>query len=217
MSYIAPQSGLKSYTCPHCGVVARQYHWINAGLLDQSQFPEFSQNPVRVSKCEHCGEICLWYFDKLVYPNRGNAPLPNPDMPIEVKKEYDEAALILTNSPRGAAALLRLAIQKLCIYLGGTGENANDDIAALVKKGLPVTVQQALDIVRVTGNNAVHPGQINTDDVEIVVNLFPLVNIIVVYMISIPNKINGLYSNLPESAKSAIEKRDIKKVKARPT
>jgi hypothetical protein len=138
-------------------------------------------------------------------------------MPIEVKKEYYEAALILTNSPRGAAALLRLAIQKLCIYLGGTGENANDDIAALVKKGLPVTVQQALDIVRVTGNNAVHPGQINTDDVEIVVNLFPLVNIIVEYMISIPNKINGLYSNLPESAKSAIEKRDIKKVKARPT
>jgi len=211
MTYIPPQSGLESYTCPHCGVVARQYHYYSSGILNGNRHPEADKNPVRVSQCEHCKKFALWYFDKMVYPNRGNAPLPNPDMPEEVKHEYEEAAQIVAASPRGAAALLRLAIQQLCIHLGEPGENINDDIAALVKRGLPITVQQALDIVRVTGNNAVHPGQINTDDVDVVVNLFPLVNIIVEYMISIPNKISGLYENLPEGAKSAIKKRDNKK------
>ncbi len=116
MKYVAPQSGLKSYTCPHCGVLARQYHYARLKKMD-SQSSVFEKNPVRVSDCEHCGEICLWHFDQMVYPNRGNAPLPNPDMPGEVKKDYEEAASISTQSPRGAAALIRLAIQKLCVHL----------------------------------------------------------------------------------------------------
>lgn len=210
MKYVAPVSGLKSFTCPHCGVLARQYHWTNAGSLDSTFFNDFSRNPVRVSKCEHCNKICLWYFDKLVYPNRGNAPPPNPDMPENVKKDYEEAASISTQCPRGAAALLRLSIQELCILLGGKGKNINEDIQTLVSKGLPVTVQKALDVVRVIGNNAVHPGQIDIDDPEVVGKLFSLINVICEYMISMPQKIVGLYDSLPEDSKKAIEKRDTK-------
>lgn len=210
MKYVAPATGLKSFTCPHCGVLARQYHWGNAGDLDGSSYGDFFKNPVRVSKCEHCDKICLWYFDKLVYPDRGNAPPPNPDMPEEAKKDYEEAASISTKSPRGAAALLRLSIQKLCIPLGGKGENINEDIQTLVSRGLPVTVQQALDVVRVVGNNAVHPGQIDVDNSDVVGKLFSLLNVICEYMISMPKKIGGLYNSLPEDSKKAIEKRDVK-------
>lgn len=208
MKYIAPQSYLKSFTCPHCGVLARQYHWGNAGDLDNSSYSDYNRNPVRVSKCEHCEKICLWYFDSLVFPNRGNAPAPNPDMPESVKRDYEEAASIYTQSPRGAAALLRLAIQKLCTELGGKGENINADIKFLVSNGLPATVQQALDVVRVVGNNAVHPGQIDTDKPEVAGSLFALINVITEYMISMPNKIGGLYGSLPDGAKDAISKRD---------
>ncbi|MBK7751369.1 MAG: SufS family cysteine desulfurase [Flavobacteriales bacterium] len=65
--------------------------------------------------------------------NSGSAPLPNPDMPEAIMKDYNEARDIVSISPRGSAALLRLAIQRLCKHLGESGENINAD-AALVKK-----------------------------------------------------------------------------------
>lgn len=131
-------------------------------------------------------------------------------MPPDVKADYEEAAALATLSPRGAAALLRLAIQKLCKHLGGNGTNINDDIALLVTRGLPPTVQKSLDVVRVIGNNAVHPGQIDADDPEIVGHLFGLINITTETMISVPNKVNMLYGSLPGGTLKAIEKRDKK-------
>jgi hypothetical protein len=117
--------------------------------------------------------------------------------------------LILDLSPRGAAALLRLGIQKLCKHLGETGENLNADIAALVKKGLDVRVQRALDVVRVIGNNAVHPGHIDLrDDRATAEKLFGLVNLIAELMISQPKHVQELYESLPEDARKAIERRD---------
>lgn len=121
-----------------------------------------------------------------------------------------EAALILTESPRGAAALLRLAIQKLCEALGEKG-SVDDMIGSLVKKGLLLQVQQSLDIVRVTGNNAVHPGQMDVKDVEVAASIFPLVNIIVEQMIAGPKKIGALYGTLPQRARDAIARRDAPK------
>src|SRR4030095_1883409 len=123
--------------------------------------------------------------------------------------DYFEASSISTKSPRGAAALLRLAIQKLCIHLGQTGKNINDDIANLVKAGLPAQIQKALDIVRVIGNNAVHPGVIDLNDKpDTVHTLFTLINQIVQDRITQPKEIDSLYNTLPEEARKAIEKRD---------
>jgi Domain of unknown function (DUF4145) len=131
-------------------------------------------------------------------------------MPSKVAELYREAGEIFSRSPRAAAALLRLGIQVLCNELGEKGKNINDDIASLVFKGLPVIVQQSLDLVRVTGNDAVHPGQIDTDNPEVVANLFGLTNVIVEYMIALPNKVSGLYKNLPAQKLAEIEKRDSK-------
>ena len=137
------------------------------------------------------------------------APLPNPDMPEEILSDYTEARSIVSLSPRGAAALLRLSIQKLCKHLNEKGENINDDIGSLVEKGLPVRIQQALDIVRVTGNNAVHPGEMQLqEDRETVSSLFELVNMIVENQISQPKAVDNLYGKLPPNAVEAIKKRD---------
>ncbi len=206
-----PESLKKSFTCPHCQVLARHYHWGYAGTRHATPLGEnqdLSKTTIRASLCEHCDGLLIWHEVDLIYPRETGAPPPNEDMPAEVKKDYSEAALIVESSPRGAAALLRLAIQKLCKALGEKGKNLNTDIGSLVKKGLPEQVQQALDVVRVTGNNAVHPGQIETDDSSIVAAMFPLVNIIVEHMVSMPKRVDSLYNSLPNSSLDAIKNRD---------
>jgi hypothetical protein len=127
----------------------------------------------------------------------------------KIRRIYEEAADIRQDSARGAAALLRLCVQLVCIQLGESGKNINEDIGSLVRKGLPVEVQQALDVVRVVGNNAVHPGQIDVDDHEDTVEaLFSLINMIADRMITHPKQVAGLFSALPASIQEQIAKRD---------
>ena len=191
----------------HCGVISKQDWWFtNWEGMKGRHLEEY--NSLRVGTCQHCTKNTLWIEDKMYFPDTGYAPTPNPEMPEAVLKLYNEASAISSKSPRGAAALLRLSIQVLFKELGEKGENINTDIGSLVKKGLPVVVQQSLDIVRVTGNDAVHPGQVDTDNPEIVAKLFDLINIIIEYMISLPNKVNGIYTSLPVDKVKSINDRD---------
>lgn len=105
MSFVAASPFVKSFTCPHCGVLARQEKW--GYPLDQpSSHGYYTEGSLKnadlkISKCENCGENCIWIGDLIyVYPTRGNAPTANPDMPDEVRKDYQEAACIYEVSPR---------------------------------------------------------------------------------------------------------------------
>ena len=89
------------------------------------------------------------------------------------------------------------------------GKNLNNDIGALVSRGLDQQVQMALDAVRVIGNNAVHPGQMDLrDDRSTAETLFMLHNLIGEKMISQPKRVKEVYATLPEGARKAIEGRD---------
>ena len=209
--YIEPEVDKEAFTCPNCGVIAKQiWSYLFAGKYHMSQF--------RVCCCEHCNKYSIWLDEnddeddpnyKMIYPANSNLPEPNDDLPDDIKKIYIEAKNVYNQSPRAACALLRLAIEKLCVFLGGKGDNLNNDIAELVKKGLASDIQRALDIVRVTGNDAVHPGQINIEDnLEMSTALFSLVNIIAEKLISDPKRIEELYSKLPQEKIEQIKKRD---------
>lgn len=166
-------------------------------------------NNVDISECYNCDKLALWVGDQMVWPHANEAPPPHPELPEEVAADYSEAGDIVNASPRGAAALLRLVIQKLCRHLGELGKNINDDIASLVKKGLDPRVQQMLDVVRVIGNNAVHPGEIDLrDDRETAERLFVLVNLITDIMIAQPKAIQDMYGKLGSGPLEAIAKRD---------
>jgi len=159
--------------------------------------------------CTHCQNESIWVGENLIYPAFTQAPPPNPDIPEEILHDYKEASRIANNSPRGAAALLRLCVQKLCKHLGEPGKNINADIASLVKKGLNPTIQKSLDVVRVIGNEAVHPGTIDlNDEPQTVIALFNLVNIITEAMITQPKMIEALYGSLPTEKRDQIEQRD---------
>jgi hypothetical protein len=162
-----------------------------------------------VANCHHCSKYSVWLDGRLIYPTDGSAPPPNTDLSEDVLRDYNEARAILVRSPRGAAALLRLAIQKLLVEFGEKGKNINQDIGRLVRKELPVTVQQAMDSLRVFGNEAVHPGQIDmSDDTETATALFGLVNIIADRMISEPKRVAELYAKIPPEKRAEIEARD---------
>jgi len=162
---------------------------------------------VEISICSACDDGTLWLGEKIIYPLTASAPPANSDLPDDIKQVYDEASAIADQSPRAACAMLRLAVEMLMKHLGETG-NINESIGNLVKKGLNPTVQQSLDIVRITGNNAVHPGEIDFEDTTDVQPLFDLINVIADGLITQRKHIQTLYDGLSEGAKKAIEKRD---------
>eukprot|EP01037_Dinobryon_pediforme_P005768 gene5769-5831_t len=186
--FVPPEHTKEAFHCPafDCGAYAHQAWFSSAG-----------HSPIHghtISK--------EWSFSS-------SAPPPNPDLPDDIARDYEEARSILPVSPRGAAALLRLAVQKLCKELGQPGKHIDTDIASLVKLGLLPRVQNALDILRVVGNNAVHPGNMDLqDNTDTARALFDLVNQIVTQMITVPKETSTFYATLPQGARDAIAKRD---------
>lgn len=208
--YEEPDYMKDAFNCPYCNAYSHHI-WNDAIVLNMGNVIGKKVTIGRTAYCKHCKEFSFWSNKKMIIPSSGNAPLPNNDLPEDIKKDFEEARSIVNSSPRGAAALLRLCIQKLCKHLGEKGENINDEISNLVKKGLPIKIQKSLDIVRVVGNNAVHPGVIDIkDDQEASNKLFHLINLIVDVMISQPKEIDKIYDILPEKDKEAIKKRNNK-------
>ena len=208
--YTPPEVGKSSFHCPDpiCRAFAAQ-HWSERVVAFNVAGKNREVPDLRIALCAHCTRLSIWHMGKLLFPAVTGAPPPNGDLRDDIRDDYREAADIANRSPRGAAALLRLAVQKLCGQLNQDGKNLNDDIAALVEKGLPSRIQQALDIVRVVGNNAVHPGQIDLkDDAETASNLFNLINLIADVMLTQPKHVAAAYEALPEGARMAIEERD---------
>jgi hypothetical protein len=205
MKYYPPEFEKDEFHCPTCNVYARQL-WAHLYYTLHSQ----SRNtPWKVSRCVHCNGEAYWHQGLMLVPSAGTTELPSPDLPDECRTDFLEARDIHTYSSRGSAALLRLCIQKLMAHLGEGGENINSDIKSLVEKGLPPLIQKSLDICRVVGNNAVHPGEIDLlDTPEIGATMFKLINVIVEDRITRPKEIQKMYESLPEGALLAIEKRD---------
>ena len=180
----------------------------------KSQFPDhiksYFANNLFIATCESCGKFSLWVDEEMVFPKEFPVEPPNADLNENIKALYNEASRIFLDSPKGSTAMLRLALQMLLKQIGKDGENINNDIKELVENGLSSKIQKALDLLRVVGNNAVHPGQINLDDNdEVALKLFKILNIIADEMITKPKEIDTLYEEVvPDETKEHINKRD---------
>ena len=78
--------------------------------------------------------------------------------PELAEEDLEEAAAILNKFPRGAAALMRVCIQKLVPLLEDNGEQLNQHVSSLVRKGLEVEMQQAMEVLQVLRSD---PSQLN--------------------------------------------------------
>ncbi|MBN3006395.1 DUF4145 domain-containing protein [Chromobacterium alkanivorans] len=210
MDYVAPAPQQDAFNCPHCSAYA-QMRWVNL-----SDYGRDRPSHINQATCLRCQKNSYWHIRsskplqmKMIYPSISTVPLPAKDMPDDCRPDYEEARAIAAQSPRAAAALLRLVVEKLCHQLGDPSKDINQNIALLVQNGLPKRIQQALDSVRVIGNASLHPGIMDIEDKQdTVTTLFKLVNIIVEKMISEPKEIDDVFECLPESRKQGIAIRD---------
>jgi hypothetical protein len=200
----SPQRDRAAFDCPHCGAYAKQ-SWTALGPIGVGRV---LADP-KIAYCDHCGRMNVWVGNEMVWPARRSGLPPHPDMPDDVRVLYDEARDTAARSPRSAAALLRLALQVLVNEVEPGSGDINTKIGALVKRGLDPQVQQAMDVVRVVGNNAVHPGQIDLDDdSNWLPALFQLLNLIVEQVVARPKQVAAMFQALPSGAQAAVAKRD---------
>lgn len=220
--YEAPEYRKDAFTCPNCSAFSR-HDW--KSIFVDEFYGEFTENTgirtgttkalnkLYLCKCEYCGYISFWYKEKLIWPLNTGIEAPIDEMPEDIKDLYNEASSIIELSPKGSCAILRLALQKLCNRLVGQDEKKRIDgaIKKLVASGLPSTLQKAMDTVRIVGDEAVHPGEINLDDnKELAIAMFRLINIIIEKIVVEPKEINDLYNLMPDNKLQGIENRDKK-------
>jgi hypothetical protein len=229
-----------SFACPRCGAYAhQQWHELRAvpseplrkpppffSGTQQTVVPKLDivrvaiepENAVahrvqslRVSSCHACGTASVWAGTTLVHPAvTGRRHAPHADLSEDVRLDFIEADEIHQKSPRGAAALLRVAIEKLCQEITGDKRSGLDaQIERLVARGMDEKVQKMLDVVRVIGNDAVHPGVLDLrDDVDTVQQLFLLVTEIAEEMIAKPKRLDAMFDSLPQAKRDGIERRN---------
>ncbi len=178
---------------------------INNDINNMAEFAAFYGqyvNAFAICQNPSCQKISIWIDEKMVYPKPRLTPLPNDDLPDDIKADYEEASLIVQDSPRGACALLRLALQKLMIHLG-QDKNLDRVIKNLMQENIDEDLRKALDSVRVVGNSAVHSNELEIrDKPEIAFQLFKLINFIANEVLTSRKEIREFYNeNIPDTAK----------------
>lgn len=192
------------FRCPSCDTVAMQ-RWYPCLQTESGALTAF-----KIGTCDRCQQPTIWLGSELVFPDRSRAPQPNEDLDAEERALYAEASSVLGRSPRAAAALLRLLCEHLAIRIVGHAGTLNSLIGELVAAHkISADLQMALDAVRISGNNLVHPGQIDAEDhSDVALAMFGFINLAAERLLTEPRRIRDLYAELPEGPRQAVERRD---------
>ena len=87
---------------------------------------------------------------------RSARPIPH-EVPVHIRADYEEAALVLNLSPKASAALSRRCLQAVLREEAGANQkNLVAQIEAVIPK-LPHYIADSIDAVRNIGNFAAHP------------------------------------------------------------
>ena len=131
--------------------------------------------------CPECDELIIWLLDssnkvrERIYPNTvliRKAPLEVKLESPDLASSYEEAAMILTISPKASAALSRRCLQTILREKAGVVKgDLFDEIKQVVKNGhIPSDMSLQLDNIRRLGNFAAHP---NKDAAGLIIDIEP--------------------------------------------
>lgn len=153
--------------CPHC-LTAYHEHQKSSEL----GYDRDGRWEVQFEVCPSCKRIIVIlvrYVTKgvtivpvqsiLCYPKAPNRSPLSQEIPDEYAKDYNEASLVLADSPKASAALSRRCLQKLLREKAGVKPmNLADEIQHVLSDGkLPSIMLESLDAIRNIGNFAAHP------------------------------------------------------------
>lgn len=227
-----PTHGAPSFDCPHCDAHSQQTWATTVGYEDE-QNASVQWNTIDRSECYSCKQETIWHAERkyatstpgfgaphswmawqILWPRKKPGMPAHERMPEHLRSLYDEARAVSDLSPRAAAALLRLLTEALLreVAEDPTGKPF-DLIGKLVReKQLDEQTRMLADYLRITGNNSVHPGQIDEGEDEDaqkrVAMMFPFINSLVQRLIADPAEINELYAQLPAGTRAAADRRD---------
>ena len=219
--YVPPEFYETAFSCPYCKAQTQQI-WVRM-TLDSYTYVRIADNQcLYMSTCIRCKNSSLWLagcdsnpsIGKMIYPKELTAPFPHPDMPDNVKKLYEEARSVSSDSPRSSVTLLRCSAEELIKGLKVPGKTFDEKIGNLVKEGLEEEIKDGFDALRVIGNEAgAHVGCIDLsseDNVETVNDLFDIMNFLVQKLITDPKQRQRIKDKISQSKKDAIARRDRK-------
>lgn len=186
------------FVCPHCGVIAQQ-QWRDGGFPAGASGMR-DPNLMRAT-CLSCKKHSYWVGEEMAWPRHRIGAPAGDDFPEDLKSLYEEARVVAPISPNSAAGLLRLLVEKLSAALGAPEyEHLKDRIKWLKDKhGISADMVTAMEAVRLSGNEALHAGQIDPehgDDQGVVELLFQIVNWIVLTGFTIPKQSEGLRAEM---------------------
>lgn len=94
----------------------------------------------------------------MVFPKGANRPPAPPEVTSAIAQNFNEACLVLTDSPQASAALSRRCLQHL---LNERGVSKSDNLSKAIDDALssnpPSHIAENLDAIRNIGNFAAHP------------------------------------------------------------
>lgn len=217
----SPKYQSDGFDCPHCGIWAHQ-HW---GTLQQQTTGNTGSGNTefQAAFCTKCGGRSLWTVStdtddagaafevgEMIYPSRSKVgPKPPRDLPEDLVKVYEEARSVTAVSPRAAAALLRLTLEGLLADQFPNAKDLNKAIGEASKSGLTSEVTDAMDVLRFSGNEAVHEIR-NEDNEGTVTSLYGVVALSVDQLISQKRRIRDMFERMPDTVRKAIQDRNKK-------
>ena len=159
-----------TYICPFCGhaqVYTNTYDFVDNGYFKRTTpIPEcFHENSFRIytMRCNNsdCGRISVTAINRTSGKQIDLVPQvvmkQYPDyIPEQIRKDYEEANLIIESSPKAAATLLRRCLQGMIRdYWGICKDTLNKEIIELEGKVTPAQ-WNAIDALRKLGNIGAH-------------------------------------------------------------
>ncbi|EAK0823661.1 DUF4145 domain-containing protein [Campylobacter lari] len=205
--YIKPFFKGEAFNCPHCRAYSSMQwnNFLGRDILNSIIIKQVEGYYFFDSTCFNCKRSVIWYLKdenpKIFFPREVAIP-PEENMPENVKEIYEEASLVLGDSPRASCALLRLALQELMKYLkeniqiynGLKNRNISEDIKEIINIGnfyqeQKEMLEEAMNSIRLVGNKASHPSELDINDNSEIANiLFEMINFIVGEIITKPKE-----------------------------